>query len=165
MAGGNPMTITLAPQIETRLRRKAARTGEDADALVELLLSDALSDEASEEELREEYRHLAGLELHGNLSEAQSARLNRVTRALNDLEAHSPAAQAMSQRLDETGHKLDEMLAILRGLPTTAHTPDQHHTILSRTDWQALTQMGDSPPPPTEAMQELAARRRLRHHA
>lgn len=111
------MTITLAPQIESRLRRKAARTGEDADALAALLLSDALADEASEEELREEYRHLVGLELKGILSEPRSARLRRVTQALDDLDARSPAAQVMSQRLDETGHKLDEMLAILRGLP------------------------------------------------
>lgn len=116
------MTITLAPQIETRLRRKAARTGEDADALAALLLSDALVDEASEEELREEYRHLASLELHSSLSEAQSARLHRVTRALDDLDVNSPAAQAMSQRLDETGRKLDEMLAILRGLPIAEPT-------------------------------------------
>ena len=117
------MTITLAPQIETRLRRKAARLGEDADALVEVLLSDVLADEASEEELRAEYRQLVALELKGILSEVQSAHLCRVTQALDDLDARSQAAQVMSQRLDETGQKLDEMLAILRGLPILETTP------------------------------------------
>jgi len=117
------MTITLAPQIETRLLRKAARTGEDADALAEALLLDALADEASEVELREEYRQLVGMELQGNLSEAQAVHLSRITHALDDLDAHSPAAQVMSQRLDETGRKLDEMLAILRRLPLVESTP------------------------------------------
>ena len=111
------MTITLAPQIETRLRQKAARTGKDTNALVEALLLDALADETSEPELREEYRHLVALEMTGNLSEAQTAHLRHVTAALEDLDAHSPAALAMSQRLDETGRKLDEMLELLRGLP------------------------------------------------
>ena len=32
------MTITLAPQIETRLRRKAARTGKSPDVLASALL-------------------------------------------------------------------------------------------------------------------------------
>ena len=117
------MTITLAPQIESKLRRKAARTGESADALAEALLSEALTEEASEEELRQEYRQLAALELHGALPDAQAARLHRVTQALNERDARSPAAQAMSERLDETGRKLDEMLAILRGLPVVEPTP------------------------------------------
>ena len=117
------MTITLAPQIESRLRRKAARTGEDANALVETLLLDALADEGSEEELRDEYRQLVALEIKGVLSEAQSARLHRVMRALDDLDVRSPAAQAMSQRIDETGRKLDDMLAILRGLPLAEAAP------------------------------------------
>jgi hypothetical protein len=94
------MTITLAPQLETRLRRKAARTGKDTDALVEALLSDALADEASEEELREEYHHLVTLELKAMLSDVQAARLSQVTQKLDDLDAHSPAAQSMSLRLD-----------------------------------------------------------------
>ena len=111
------MTITLAPQIETKLRRKAARTGEDADILAEALLSTALGDESSEEELREEYRQIVALEFKGVLSKAHSARLRRVKQALDNIDARSPAAVAMSQRLDEAGHKLDEMLAILRGLP------------------------------------------------
>jgi hypothetical protein len=113
------MTITLAPQVETRLRRKAARMGEDADRLIQALLLDALADEASEEELREEYHHLVALELRSKLSDVQTARLHRVTQELDDLDAHSPAAQATSERLDETGRKLDEMLALLlkeRGL-------------------------------------------------
>lgn len=116
------MTITLAPQLETRLRRKAARTGKDADALVEALLSNALADEASEEELREEYHHLVALELKGMLTGAQAAHLRQVTQELDDLDAHSPAAQAMSLRLAETGRKLDEMLALLRGLPLAEPT-------------------------------------------
>ncbi len=111
------MTITLAPQVETRLRRKAARTGEEAGALADALLLNALSDGASETELREEYRQLAAAELKGELSGAQAARLRQVAQALDSLDMSSPAAQAMSQRLDETGHKLDEMLTIIRSLP------------------------------------------------
>ena len=111
------MTITLAPLIETRLRRKAARTGEDADTLVEALLLEALSDEVPEEELRAEYHQLVALELRGELSDGQASRLRRVTQTLDDLDAASPAAQVMSRRLDEMGRKLDEMLALLRALP------------------------------------------------
>ena len=111
------MTITLAPQVETRLRRKAARIGQDANSLVEALILDGLADEASESELREEYRQLVAVELKGSLSEAQARHLRQVTQELDDLDVNSPAALAMSQRLEETGHKLDEMLALLRGLP------------------------------------------------
>ena len=117
------MTITLAPQLETRLRRKAARMGEDADRLIESLLLDALADEVSEEELRDEYRQLATLELRGTLFETQLGRLSQVTQALDAIDRHSPAAQAMTQRLDETGRKLDEMLAILRELPLAEPIP------------------------------------------
>lgn len=111
------MTITLAPQIETRLRRKAASMGQDANALVESLILDGLGDEASEAELREEYRQLVAVELKGGLSEAQAGRLRQITQALDDSDMHSQAAQAMSERLDETGRKLDEMLKLLRNLP------------------------------------------------
>ncbi len=121
------MTITLAPQTESRLRRKAARMGEDADRLIEALLRDALADEAlaeaSEEELREEYRRLVAQEMRGNLPDSHAARLRQVTQDLDDLDMHSPAAQAMSARLDETGRKLDEMLALLRGLPMAEQAP------------------------------------------
>ena len=117
------MTIKLAPEVETRLRRKAARTGEDADTLAGALLLDALSDETSDEELRGEYRQLVALELNGTLSQAQANRLHRVTEELDDLDVRSPAAQEMSLRLDETGRKLDEMLTILRGFPLTDQTP------------------------------------------
>lgn len=117
------MTITLAPQVETRLRRKAARMGEDANRLIETLLLDALADEASEEELREEYHQLVALELRGELSDAQAARLRRVMQELDGLDTHSPAAQAMSLRLEETGRKLDEMLALLRSLPLAEQVP------------------------------------------
>ena len=92
MGEGNPVTITLIPQIETRLRRKMARTGLKADVLVASLLSDALADEAPEDELREEYHHLTALEMKGMLSDAQEARLRQVTQALDDQDAHSPAA-------------------------------------------------------------------------
>ncbi len=122
------MTITLAPQLETRLRRKAARIGQEADTLAGTLLWDALADEAVEEEataeyLREEYHQLVTLELKGMLSDSQASRLRQVTQELDDLDTHSPATQAMSLRLDETGRKLDEMLAILRGLPLAEPTP------------------------------------------
>ncbi|MDQ2799802.1 MAG: hypothetical protein M3Y13_09185 [Armatimonadota bacterium] len=111
------MTITVAPKIETRLRRKAARTGQDANTLAEAVLWDALADEASDEELREEYHSLVDLELAGRLSDAQATRLAQITRELDERDAQSPAAQAMRERLDETGRKLDEMLAILQSLP------------------------------------------------
>jgi len=121
------MTITLAPQIEKRLRRKAARTGQEADTLAGTLLWDALADEAVEEDeparlLREEYHQLATLELKGTLSGLQASRLRQVAQELDDLETHSPATQSMSLRLDETGRKLDEMLALLRGLPLAEPT-------------------------------------------
>ena len=116
------MTITLPQQVENRLRRKAARTGQEANALAGMLLWEALADEAIDEEatageLREEYRQLVALELRGMLPDAQAARLRQVTQELDDLDTHGPAAQAMSLRLDETGRKLDEMLDLLRGLP------------------------------------------------
>jgi hypothetical protein len=117
------MTITLTPQIEIRLRRRAARTGQDANALVEALILNGLADEASEAELREEYRQLVAVELKGSLSEAQAGRLRQVTQALDDLDRHSPAAEAMFERLDETGRKLDEMLKLLRSLPLAEETP------------------------------------------
>lgn len=117
------MTITLTSQVEKRLRRKAARTGQEADTLAGTLLWDALADEeATAEELREEYQQLVTLELKGVLSGVQASRLRLVTQELDDLDAHSPAAQAMSLRLDETSRKLDEMLALLRGLPLAEPT-------------------------------------------
>ena len=117
------MTIRLAPEVETRLLRKAARTGEDADTLAGTLLADVLADEASEEDLREEYRRLVALELAGTLSATQADRLQRVAQDMDALDARSPAARAMSDRLGETGRKLDEMLAILRSLPLADATP------------------------------------------
>ena len=39
------MTITLTPEIETRLRERAARDGEDAGALAQALLADVLLDD------------------------------------------------------------------------------------------------------------------------
>ena len=115
------MTITLAPQLETRLRRKAARTGRAVDVLVEALLLDALEDEASVDELRDEYRSLAVLEMKGPLSEAETARLHAVTQELDALDRSSPATEAMFERLNETGNKLDEMLAVLSALPLAEH--------------------------------------------
>ncbi len=132
MKADKALTITLAPQVETRLRRKAARPGQEAVAQAETFLWDALADEmpkgetveeASAGELRAEYHHLIGLELWETLSDTQAARLRQVTQQLDDLDMHSPAAQAMSLRMDETGRKLDEMLAILRGLPLGEPTP------------------------------------------
>ena len=122
------MTITLPQQVESRLRRKAARMGQEADALAGTLLWEALADEAAEEEatdgkLREEYHQLVSVELKGTLSDAQAVRLHQVMQELDDLDTHSPAAQAMSLRLDETGRKLDAMLAILRGLPLAEPAP------------------------------------------
>jgi len=115
------MTITLAPQIETRLRRKAARTGKSPDVLASALLLDALADETLKEDLRDEYHQLVVLELRGTLSEADATRLHAITQELDDLDINSPAAEAMLERLDETGHKLDEMLAILHTLPLAEH--------------------------------------------
>ena len=122
------MTITLPQQVEKRLRRRAARTGQEADALAGTLLWDALADEALEEEatareLREEYHQLVALELKGMLSDTQESRLRQVTQELDDLDTHSAAAHAMSLRLDETSRKLDEMLALLQGLPLAKPTP------------------------------------------
>ncbi len=111
------MTISLAPQLEKRLRWKAARTGQDTNTLAEEILSDALGDEVSEDELREEYHQLIDLELKGQLLGPQSDRLRQIRQELDNLDAQSPAAQAMYERLDETGLKLDEMLSILRSLP------------------------------------------------
>lgn len=131
MKAGEAVTITLAPQVEKRLRRKAARIGQEADTLAGTLLWDALADDAVEEvaaqELREEYHQLVTLELKGMLPDAQAARLRLVMQELDDLDANSPAAQAMSLRLDETGRKLDEMLALLRSLPSQG----RRHDILS----------------------------------
>lgn len=111
------MTVTLTPNTETRLRRKAARTGQEADLLVEVILSNALIEEDSEEELRAEYRHLVASEMQGTLSEAMAARLAELTREMDAMDMSSPAAQTMFERLTETDQKLDEMLTILRGLP------------------------------------------------
>ncbi len=123
------MMITLTPNTETRLRRKAARTGQEADTLAEAILSDALPDEVSEEgqfagqdaeqykELRAEYRQLAASEMRGTLSEAMASRLEAVTREMDALDMNSPAARTMFQPLRETDQKMDEMLTILRGLP------------------------------------------------
>ena len=40
--GDEEMTITLPPQVETPLRRRAAQAGMDADALAGAILLDAL---------------------------------------------------------------------------------------------------------------------------
>lgn len=40
------MTVTLSAQIETRLRERAEREGQDVSTLANVLLGDALSDEA-----------------------------------------------------------------------------------------------------------------------
>lgn len=39
---------------------------------------------------------------------------------------------------------------------------NRHHTVLSQKDWAVLTEIGESLPAPTEAMQELAAQHRTR---
>jgi len=44
--GGKPVTVTLNSQIETRLRERAEREGQDVSTLANVLLGDALSDEA-----------------------------------------------------------------------------------------------------------------------
>ena len=111
------MTITLPPQVETPLRRRAAQTGMDADTLAGALLLDALT-ETQGGALREEYHQLVALQLRGHLSLEQTERLRTVVEELDDLDAQSPAAQAMAQRLGETDRKLDEMLALLRVLPS-----------------------------------------------
>lgn len=117
------MTITLTPNTEMRLRREATRTGQEADMLVETIFSNALIEEDSEEELRAEYRHLVASEMRGALSEAKAARLAEVTQEMDALDMNSPAAQAMFGRLTETDQKLDEMLAILRGLSLASKLP------------------------------------------
>lgn len=98
------MAITLTPNIETRLRQKAARTGQAADTLAESLLSDALLGEVSAEELRAEYQQLTASEMQGTLSKAMAFRLEEVTQEMDALDMNSP-------------QNLDEMLAIRRGLP------------------------------------------------
>lgn len=44
------MTITLAPGTEARLRERAARDDQDADALANRMLTEALADKAEKEE-------------------------------------------------------------------------------------------------------------------
>lgn len=39
---------------------------------------------------------------------------------------------------------------------------NRHHTLLSQQDWAVLTGIGENPPAPTEALQELAAQHRAR---
>ncbi len=39
---------------------------------------------------------------------------------------------------------------------------NRHHTLLSQQDWAVLTKIGENPPAPTEAMQELASQHRAR---
>jgi len=111
------MTITVSQQIETRLRRKAAQTGQDADTLAASLLSDALDNEASEEELRAEYHSLADLETTGHLTDTQAARLRHVEVRLDDWEERRPAAEALYRRLAQDDQKLDRILAFLDSLP------------------------------------------------
>ncbi len=113
------MTITVSPQIETRLRRKAAQTGQDADALAVSLLSEALDNEASEEELRAEYHSLADLEMAGPLTDTQTARLRHVEARLDDWEERRPAVQALYRRRAQDDRKLDRILAFLESLPHT----------------------------------------------
>jgi len=111
------MTITVSPQIETRLRRKAAQTGQDTDTLAVSLLSEALDNEASEEELRAEYHGLVDLETAGLLTDAQAARLRHVETRLDDWDERRPAVQALYQRLAQDDRKLDRILAFLESLP------------------------------------------------
>jgi predicted transcriptional regulator len=42
------MAIELSPETEARLRQRAERTGQDADALADQLLADALAEDADE---------------------------------------------------------------------------------------------------------------------
>lgn len=113
------MIITVPKQVETRLRRKAARTGQDADTLAGAMLSDALDDEATEEELRAEYHSLVDLEVTGRLSESQAARLRQIQDRLDDQDERNPAVQSLYRRLDQDADKLDRILAILENRART----------------------------------------------
>lgn len=116
------MTITLSPETEARLRRKAERTGRDVNALAESLISEAVADE-SEMELRAEYRRLMDRKRRQRLSASQATRLREVEQALDDLEEQNPAVQALYQRLAEDDNKLDRVLAILESRSPAAGTP------------------------------------------
>ena len=82
-------TITLPPQVETPLRRRAAQAGMDADALAGAILLDALA-ETPEEALREERHQLVALKLRGQLDPSQAERLRAVDGELDRLDAQSP---------------------------------------------------------------------------
>ncbi len=115
------LTIDLTPAEEARLAAVAAQKGwnraEAARRVLTANLPPMVSGRERETQLVQEYQALRDQAGDGTLSGAQAARLRQVEAELDFLEDQDPVEQEADRRLQETGDKLDEVLALLRGLP------------------------------------------------
>lgn len=71
------MAITLTPQTETRLREQAARDGQDADALAEAMLAEALASDPDDLTDAEAAQVQAGI--GRGLADCEAGRVKPVT--------------------------------------------------------------------------------------
>lgn len=79
------MTISITPELETRLRHRAERKGEDLDAVVEVLLSAALEWEA-----QEQIEAVAGIQR--GLDASAAGRVRPASEVLADMRARHAQA-------------------------------------------------------------------------
>jgi len=112
------LTIELTPAEEVSLAAVAGREGLDLAETARMVLTSGLLPVTDREGLllaeRGALLDRAGA---GTLSGAQATRLRQIEAQLDRLEDQDPVEQEADRRLARTGDKLDEVLALLRGLP------------------------------------------------
>lgn len=113
------LTIDLTPSEEARLVGVAQQEGLGLPALAHKIVTAYPAPPALEEDLNAESHDLVDLDLGGQLTETQAARLRWVEQKLDEADAQDPLEQEMDRRVRETGSQLDAILALLKKLPQT----------------------------------------------
>jgi len=104
--GGKPVTVTLNSQIETRLRERAEREGQDVSTLANVLLGDALSDEAGydPDDLTDEEIAEIRLGIRRGLEAAAQGRERSVAEYAADVQRRRAARQSDSVARETVSH-------------------------------------------------------------
>ncbi len=100
------MTVTLNSQIETRLRERAEREGQDVSTLANVLLGDALSDEAGydPDDLTDEEIAEIRLGIRRGLEAAAQGRERSVAEYAADVQRRRAARQSDSVARETVSH-------------------------------------------------------------
>jgi len=100
------VTVTLNSQIETRLRERAEREGQDVSTLANVLLGDALSDEAGydPDDLTDEEIAEIRLGIRRGLEAAAQGRERSVAEYAADVQRRRAARQSDSVARETVSH-------------------------------------------------------------